>query len=99
MEFHMVLRARSFSGFTSLVDVDLIYLSTNQSLSIYAGQQQVARFSSVSDTEKLHAVIEVFEAGLYHLIAEEVNRIVGLLSELKPDTCNFTLTGEDYNIA
>ncbi len=95
----MVLRARSFNGFTSVNDVDLIYLSVNQSFSIYAGQQQVARISSVSDTEKFHAVIEVFETDKYPLISEEVNRIVGLLSELKPNTCNFTLAGEDYNIA
>ena len=95
----MGLRARSFSGFISLADVDLIYLSANQSFSIYAGQHQVARISSVSDTEKLHAVIEVFEADLYHVIAEEVSRIVGLIGGLKPDACNFTLTGEDYNIA
>ena len=95
----MVLRARSFNGFTSLATVDLIYLSTNQSFSVYVGKQQVARISSVSDIEKLHAVVEIFEAELYSLIAEEVTRIVGLLSELKPDACNFTLTGEDYNIA
>ena len=94
----MVLRARSFNGFISLTNVDLIYLSTNQSFSIYVEQQQVARISSVSDTEKLHAVVEVFQPGLYQLISEEVNRIIGLLSELKPDACNFTLTGEDYNI-
>lgn len=40
----MVLRVRSFNGFTQLSTVDLIYLSTNQSFSIYAGQQQVAEF-------------------------------------------------------
>ena len=102
----MGLRARSFSGFISLADVDLIYLSANQSFSIYAGQHQVARISSVSDTEKLHAVIEIFETDKwisiclkYPHISEEINRIIGLLSELKPDACNFTLTGEDYNIA
>lgn len=95
----MVLRARSFSGFISLADVDLIYLSANQSFSIYAGQHQVARISSVSDTEKLHAVIEIFETDKYPHISEEINRIIGLLSELKPNACNFTLTGEDYNIA
>ena len=95
----MVLRTRSFSGFTSLVNVDLIYLSTNQSFSIYAGQQQVARISLVSDTEKFHAVIEVFETDKYPLISEEINRIIGLVSELKLDACNFTLAGEDYNIA
>lgn len=95
----MILRARSFNGFTPIANVDLIYLSVNESFSIYAEQHQVARISSVSDTEKLHAVIEVFEADLYHVIAEEVARIVGLIGGLKPDACDFTLTGEDYNIA
>ena len=95
----MVLRARSFSGFTSLAAVDLIYLSTNQSFSIYVEQQQVARISSVSDTEKLHAVVEIFETDKWILISGEVNRIISLLSELRLDACDFTLTGEDYNIA
>jgi hypothetical protein len=50
----MVLRARSFSGFTSLTDVDLIYLSVNESFSIYAEPKVGYYFDNGSNVATLY---------------------------------------------
>ena len=77
-----ILRARNFDGFipTSAIDVD--YINSNDSFSIYVGDYQICRITSEGSGTNLKISLEIFDAKLYTNNVEKISSIISLYQEV-----------------